>query len=433
MRDKFILLTTQEVPMTIDIHHSATHSLDIEKIRRDFPILKREIADGKTLVYLDNAATSQTPVQVIAEITRFYRDHNANIHRGVHTLSIEATDLHENARKKIAHFFNAPDPNECIFTRGTTESINLVAHAWGRQHLRKGDRVVITEIEHHSNIVPWQILRDELGIELKYIPMASDGGLDMDYASDLISDNTKLVAVTAMSNALGNITEISPIVKLAKKVGALVLLDGAQSAPHLKTDFQLLDIDFFACSAHKMLGPTGIGLLWAKMEHLATMRPFMGGGDMILTVNMENSTWADIPAKFEAGTPNIAGAIGFGAACDYLTDVGMHNIRHHEMQITQYALDRLEKIERVQVFGPLDSTKQGGVISFNVEGIHPHDVGQVLDSDGIAIRTGHHCAQPIMLALNVPATARASFYLYNTEREVDKLAEALNTVIEYFG
>ena len=419
--------------MATNKYQSMNYSLDIEKIRRDFPILRREISDGKPLVYLDNAATSQTPVQVIADITRFYRDHNANIHRGVHTLSIEATELHELARKKIAQFFNAPTSDECIFTSGTTESINLVAHAWGRQHLRKGDRIVITEIEHHSNIVPWQILRDEVGIELKYIPMLSDGTLDMDYASDLITANTKLVAVTAMSNALGNITEVSAVVDLAKKAGALVLLDGAQSAPHLKTDIQQLDIDFFACSAHKMLGPTGIGLLWAKMEHLTTMKPFMSGGDMILTVSMENSTWADIPAKFEAGTPNIAGAIGFGAACDYLTNVGMENIRNHEMQITQYALDKLQRIERVRIFGPLDSEKRGGVISFDIEGVHPHDVGQVLDSEGVALRTGHHCAQPIMSALNVPATARASFYLYNTEKEVEKLTEALNAVIKYFG
>ncbi|MEE2875046.1 MAG: cysteine desulfurase [Chloroflexota bacterium] len=419
--------------MATNQYQSMNYSLDIEKIRRDFPILRREISDGKSLVYLDNAATSQTPVQVIADITRFYRDHNANIHRGVHTLSIEATELHENARRKIAHFFNAPTSDECIFTSGTTESINLVAHAWGRQHLKKGDRIVITEIEHHSNIVPWQILRDEVGIELKYIPMLSNGALDMDYASDLITTNTKLVAITAMSNALGNITEVSAVVDLAKKAGALILLDGAQSAPHLKTDIQQLDIDFFACSAHKMLGPTGIGLLWAKMEHLTTMKPFMSGGDMILTVSMENSTWADIPAKFEAGTPNIAGAIGFGAACDYLTNVGMENIRNHEMQITQYALDKLQRIERVRIFGPLDSEKRGGVISFDIEGVHPHDVGQVLDSEGVAIRTGHHCAQPIMSALNVPATARASFYLYNTEKEVEKLTEALNTVIEYFG
>jgi len=433
MRGKFALVEAQERPMATNKYQSMNYSLDIEKIRRDFPILRREISDGKPLVYLDNAATSQTPVQVIADITRFYRDHNANIHRGVHTLSIEATELHELARKKIAQFFNAPTSDECIFTSGTTESINLVAHAWGRQHLRKGDRIVITEIEHHSNIVPWQILRDEVGIELKYIPMLSDGTLDMDYASDLITANTKLVAVTAMSNALGNITEVSAVVDLAKKAGALVLLDGAQSAPHLKTDIQQLDIDFFACSAHKMLGPTGIGLLWAKMEHLTTMKPFMSGGDMILTVSMENSTWADIPAKFEAGTPNIAGAIGFGAACDYLTNVGMENIRNHEMQITQYALDKLQRIERVRIFGPLDSEKRGGVISFNIEGVHPHDVGQVLDSNGVAIRTGHHCAQPIMSALNVPATARASFYLYNTEKEVEKLTEALNAVIKYFG
>ncbi len=407
--------------------------LNIEQIRRDFPVLKRTVGNDKPLVYLDNAATSQTPVQVIAEITRFYRDHNANIHRGVHTLSVESTELYEGARNTIADFLGAPSASECIFTRNTTESINLVASAWGKSNLEEGDEIVISEIEHHSNIVPWQIIRDELNVSLRFIPMLTDGSLDVDAAAEIIGPRTKLVAITAMANSLGNITPLADIIEMAKKHDALVLVDGAQSAPHMQTDVAALGADFFACSAHKMLGPTGIGLLWAKAEVLDTMQPFMTGGDMISTVTMSQSTWAEIPAKFEAGTPNIEGAIAFGAACNYLDNIGMTSIRNHEKELTGFALDKLNSIEEITIFGPSDVEKRGGVISFALQGIHPHDIGQFLDSEGIAIRAGHHCAQPVMSALNVPATARASFYLYNTEAEIDHLTDTLKQVVKYFG
>ena len=416
-------LTTPEV----------THlPFDIERIRRDFPILKRDIGDAR-LVYLDNAATSQRPVQVLAEMTRFYRDHNANIHRGVHTLSVEATDLYEEARRKVASFINARRPEELVFTRNTTESINLVAHGWGRKFLQAGDEVVISEIEHHSNIVPWQMLRDERGIVLKYIPMQPDGTLDLDVARQVIGPKTKLLAVTAMSNALGTIVPLDVLIPMAREHGAKVLIDGAQSVPHLPVDVQALDADFLAFSAHKMLGPTGMGALWARYELLDQMNPFMGGGDMILTVTMERSTWADVPAKFEAGTPNVGGAIGFGAAVDYLSALGMDAVRAHEVELTDYALRRLGDVPGVSIFGPPNAEDRGGVISFELEGVHPHDVGQVLDTHGVAVRTGHHCAQPVMAALTVPATARASFYIYNTTDEVDRLAVALEEVSRFFG
>ncbi len=405
---------------------------DINRIRRDFPILKRDIG-GVPLVYLDNAATSQKPVQVIAELTRFYRDHNANVHRGVHTLSVEATELYEGARSKIAAFIGASDPHEIIFTRGTTESINLVAHSWGRKHLQAGDEVVVSEIEHHSNIVPWQMLRDERGIVLKYIPMLPDGTLDLQVARSLIGPKTKLLSITAMSNALGTIVPLQELIPLAKAQGALVLVDGAQSVPHMAVDVQALGIDFLAFSGHKMLGPTGIGVLWGRMPVLESMDPFMGGGDMILNVTMEQSTWADVPAKFEAGTPNIADAIGLGAAVDYLSALGMDEVRRHEIEITDYALRRLGDVPGVTIFGPMDAQQRGGVVSFELEGVHPHDVGQVLDTKGVAIRTGHHCAQPVMAALDVPATARASFYIYNTTAEVDALASALEAASAFFG
>ena len=405
---------------------------DINRIRRDFPILKREIG-GVPLVYLDNAATSQKPVQVIAELTRYYRDHNANVHRGVHTLSVEATELYEGARAKIAAFIGASDPHEIIFTRGTTESINLVAHSWGRKHLQAGDEVVVSEIEHHSNIVPWQMLRDERGIVLKYIPMLPDGTLDLQVARSLIGPKTKLLSITAMSNALGTIVPLQELIPLAKAQGALVLVDGAQSVPHMAVDVQALGIDFLAFSGHKMLGPTGIGVLWGRMPVLESMDPFMGGGDMILNVTMEQSTWADVPAKFEAGTPNIADAIGLGAAVDYLSALGMEKVRRHEIEITDYALRRLGDVPGVTIFGPMDAQQRGGVVSFELEGVHPHDVGQVLDTKGVAIRTGHHCAQPVMAALDVPATARASFYIYNTTAEVDVLASALEAASAFFG
>jgi len=406
---------------------------DLARIRRDFPILKREVAPGVPLVYLDNAATSQRPVQVIAAITRYYRDHNANIHRGVHTLSVESTDMYEEARNKIARFINAPDAREIVFTRNTTESINLVAHGWGRKFLKAGDEVVLTEIEHHSNIVPWQMLRDERGIVLRFIPMLPDGTLDLDEARRLIGPKTKLVSFTAMSNALGSIVPVPELVAMAKAEGATVLVDGAQSVPHLPVDVQALGIDFLAFSGHKMLGPNGIGILWGRLDLLDAMDPFLGGGDMILTVTLERSTWADVPAKFEAGTPDISGAIGFGVAVDYLNAVGMPAIRKHEIEITAYALRRLADVPGLSIFGRPNAEERGGVISFEMEGIHPHDVGQVLDTHGVAIRTGHHCAQPVMAALNVPATARASFYLYNTNEEVDALADALERTNAFFG
>ena len=406
---------------------------DIAKIRRDFPILKRDVDSGAKLVYLDNAATSQRPVQVIAEITRFYRDHNANIHRGVHTLSQEATALYEGVRETTRAFINAPDAREIVFTSGTTASINLVAHGWGRKFLQPGDEVVLSELEHHSNIVPWQLLRDERGIVLKFIPMLPDGTLDLESARELIGPQTKLLAISAMSNALGSIIPLDELVPLAKQHGALVLLDAAQAVPHLPVDVQALDADFVAFSAHKMLGPTGVGVLWARFEHLEGMDPFMGGGDMILTVTLDHSTWADVPTKFEAGTPNIAGVVGFGAALRYLDDVGMDQVRAHEVDLTRYALARLGDTPGVTIYGPPEAEDRGGVVSFSLEDVHPHDIGQVLDSHGVAIRAGHHCAQPVMAALEVPATARASFYIYNTRDEVDALVRAVEDTSRVFG
>ncbi len=406
---------------------------DIERVRRDFPVLQREVAPGVPLIYLDNAATSQRPVQVIAEITRYYRDHNANIHRGVHTLSVESTDMYEAARAKVAAFINAPDPREVIFTRNTTESINLVAYGWGRKFLGAGDEIVLSEIEHHSNIVPWQMLRDELGVVLNFIPMLPDGTLDMEYARNAIGEQTKLLAVTGMSNALGTIVPVAELVAMARAVGAKVLVDGAQSVPHMPQDVQALDIDFLAFSSHKMLGPTGVGVLWGRMEVLDEMNPFMTGGEMILTVTLEQSTWNEVPNKFEAGTPNIAGAIGLGAAVDYLSALGMDRVRAHEREIVEYAMRRLADTPGVEVFGPSDPDQRGGVVSFALDGVHPHDIGQVLDSRGVAIRAGHHCAQPVMAALKVPATARASFYIYNTRQEVDLLVSAVEEAGRYFG
>ena len=410
-----------------------SYQLDINKIRRDFPTLKREVNSGASLVYLDNAATSQRPVQVMAEITRFYRDHNSNIHRGVHTLSVEATDMYENARLKVSKFINAKNMSEIIFTRGTTESINLVVNSWGRKFLKPGDEVVISELEHHSNIVPWQMLRDSIGIELKYIPMLDNGHLNMEVANSIIGPKTKIVSITAVSNALGTILPVQEIIALAKKQDALVLVDCAQSVPHMEVDVQSMGADFIAFSAHKMLGPTGVGVLWGKINILETMDPFLGGGDMILTVNMDHSTWAEVPSKFEAGTPNISGVIGFGAAIDYLNNVGMNNIRAHEMELTAYALQKMSDIPGITIFGPDTAEERCGVISFALENIHPHDIGQVLDDRGVAVRAGHHCAQPVMNVLGVPATVRASFYIYNTKEEIDALIDGLIVATNLFG
>jgi len=406
--------------------------LDIAAIRRDFPTLKR-IVNDRPLVYLDNAATSQRPVQVLAAETRFYRDHNANIHRGVHTLSIEATELYEAVREQVRALINAPATEEIIFTRGATESINLVAQSWGRTFLKPGDEVLITEIEHHSNIVPWQMLRDERGITLRYIPMLPDGTLDLDEARRLITGRTRLLAITLASNALGALAPVGDLAQLAHNHGALVLVDGAQAVPHMAVDVQALGADFLAFSGHKMLGPTGTGVLWGRRDLLEMMPPWQGGGDMILSVSMERSTWNDLPHKFEAGTPNIAGVIGLGAAIEYLQSLGMERVREHERALTGYALERLRTVPGIILYGPADPAQRVGVVSFGLHDIHPHDIGQVLDSYGVAIRAGHHCAQPVMQRLGIAATARASFYLYNTPEEVDALADAVGATARFFG
>ncbi|MYA21048.1 MAG: cysteine desulfurase [Chloroflexi bacterium] len=417
---------------TNSAHDGAGGAFDIERIRRDFPVLKREV-NGRPLVYLDNAATSHRPIQVMAEITRFYRDMNSNIHRGVHTLSVEATERFEAVRERMRAFIGASEPAEIIFTRNTTESINLVAHSWGRTFLEAGDEVLISEIEHHSNIVPWQMLRDERGIALCHIPMLPDGTLDLDEARRLIGPRTKLLAITLMSNALGTIVPVAELAALARAQGARVLVDAAQAAPHLPIDVEELGADFLACSAHKMLGPTGVGVLWGRRELLEEMPPFLGGGDMIASVSLEQATWNELPHKFEAGTPNIAGVIGFGVALDYLETIGMEAIRNHERDLTEYALGRLIDVPGVTLYGPLDPDLRGGVVSFGLEGVHPHDIGQVLDGAGVAIRAGHHCAQPVMRKLDVAATARASFYLYNTREEVDVLEAAVRETADFFG
>lgn len=421
--------------MTVEgsVPGGSVNSFDVEAVRRDFPILSRQLPGDRPLVYLDSAATSQKPVQVIARITQFYRDSNANIHRGVHTLSQESSQLYEDVRVQVKDFINAPSEREVIFTRNTTESINLVAHSWARAHLASGDEVLLSEIEHHSNIVPWQILRDEIGIVLKFIPMLADGTLDLEEARRQFTNRTKLLSITHMSNALGTIVPVKDLARWAHEAGALVLVDGAQSVPHLPVDVQDLDVDFLVFSAHKMLGPTGVGVLWSRMEVLETMRPFMGGGDMILSVTLEESTWNDIPYMFEAGTPNIAGVVAFGAAIDYLNRLDMSAIREHELDLVDYALRRLGDVPGVTIFGPGEAARRGGVVSFDVQGVHPHDVGQVLDSYGVAIRTGHHCAQPVMARLDVPATARASFHVYTTRGEVDVLATAVEEASRFFS
>jgi len=403
---------------------------DVEEIRHDFPILEREV-NGKPLVYLDNAATSQNPRQVIQTLTDYYERHNANVHRGVHRLAEEATVAYEDSRERVARFLGAPDSRGLIFTRGTTESINLVAHAWGRKNLREGDEVVLTEAEHHSNLVPWQLAARETGARLRFMPILDDGTLDMEEAERLIGPRTKLVSVIHASNVLGTINPVERLAELGRRAGALMLVDGAQSGPHLPVDIKALGCDFFACSGHKMLGPTGVGVLWGKPELLEQMDPFLGGGEMIREVHLDHSTWNDLPYKFEAGTMNIAQAIGLGAAVDYLDELGMENIREHEKQLGAYAYRRLSKIENLVLYGPDED--RTGLVSFSLPDVHPHDLSQLMDEEGIAIRSGHHCCQPLMRRLGVAATARASFYLYNTEEEVDALVEALVRAREFFG
>jgi cysteine desulfurase/selenocysteine lyase len=402
----------------------------VEEIRHDFPILKRKVGENK-LVYLDNAATSQKPRQVLDALAEYYEEHNANIHRGVHRLAEEATASYEEARQKVARFLGAPDMGGLIFTRGTTESINLVAHAWGRKFLREGDEVVLTEAEHHSNLVPWQLAARATGAKLRFIPILEDGTLDLEAAERLIGPRTKLVGCIHASNVLATINPVEKLARMAHEAGALMLVDGAQSAPHLPVSVETLGCDFFACSGHKMLGPTGVGVLWGRPEIMGEMDPFLGGGEMIREVHLDHSTWNDLPHKFEAGTMNIAQAVGLGAAVDYLGEQGMENVREHERQLGEYAYRRLSELEGVKIYGPMED--RTGLVSFSVPDVHPHDLSQLLDEEGIAIRSGHHCAQPLMRRLGVAATARASFYLYNTEKEVDALVEALVRAREFFG
>jgi len=404
-----------------------------ENLRKDFPILKRIVRDNKRLVYLDNASTTQKPNQVIDSISNYYRNYNSNIHRAVYSIAEEATEAYEATRDKIANFINVKDRREIIFVRGTTEAINLVAYSWGRSHIKEGDIIVTTEYEHHSNIVPWQLLTQEKGAKLEYIGMDDDGELILDDLDKyLATGKVKLVTFSLMSNVLGTITDAKKIIEKCKAAGVLTLIDAAQAVPHMKVDIEKLGCDFFAFSGHKMLGPTGIGVLWARKSVLETMSPFQGGGDMIREVHKYETTWNDLPYKFEAGTPNIADVIGFGAAIDYLTKIGMDNVREHEVEITKYAIEKLSEIKGIHIYGTKDISKRGGVISFNFADVHPHDVAQIIDGEGIAVRSGHHCAQVLMERLNVAATSRASFYIYNTKEDVDALVSSLNKVAKVF-
>ena len=413
--------------------HPSSPGLDPQALRADFPILGRRIA-GKQLVYLDNAASSQKPASVIAALDDYYENTHSNVHRGIHHLSQLATDAYEQARVKVANLIGAADPAELVWVRGATEGLNLVAQAWARPRLGPGDEVLVTNIEHHSNIVPWQLVCNQTGAKLRWYSL-SDHRQRPEPAefAPLISERTKVVALTAMSNVLGVTLDVAELARLAHAVGAVLVVDGAQSVPNQPIDVVAQGVDFLAFSGHKMLGPTGIGGLYGKRELLEEAEPYQGGGDMIATVAMEGSTWNRLPYKFEAGTPDIAGAIGLGVAADYLAAIGLQSIWEHEQRLTEYALARLAEIPDLLIYGPQDPEIRGGVVSFNLAGLHPHDLGQVLDSEGIAVRAGHHCAQPLMGALGVGSTTRASFYLYNTEDEIDALCAGIGKAREFFG
>ncbi|HEY2419890.1 MAG TPA: cysteine desulfurase [Neobacillus sp.] len=406
--------------------------MNIRDIRNQFPLLDQEV-NGKGLVYLDSSATSQKPIQVIEAIEKYYREINSNVHRGVHTLGTRATDAYEGAREKVRKFINAKSTQEVIFTRGTTTSLNTIAASYGAATLKEGDEIVITYMEHHSNIIPWQQVAKRTGAKLKYIPLQADGTLSLDDVRSTITANTKIVSIMQVSNVLGVINPVKEIAEIAHENGAIMVVDGAQSAPHMKIDVQDLDCDFLAFSGHKMCGPTGIGVLYGKKHLLENMEPIEFGGEMIDFVQLYESTWKELPWKFEAGTPIIAGAIGLGAAIDFLNEVGLDNIAKHEHKLAAYALDQLSSVEGMTIYGPLVPEKRAGLVTFNLSDVHPHDVATVLDAEGIAVRAGHHCAQPLMKWLNVSATARASFYLYNTEEEIDKLVDGLVKTKEYFS
>jgi len=406
--------------------------IDIERIRADFPILD-QVIDGNCLVYLDNAATTQKPRVVINAIIEFYRKYNANIHRGLHYLSEKSTEMYEHTREHVADFIGGVDPKEIIFTRGTTESINLVAYTWGEENINEGDEIVITEMEHHANLVPWVQLAKKKKAILKRIPITFCGHLDQSNINEIITPKTKLLALTHMSNVLGTINPVKELTALAHKHGAIVLADGAQSTPHLKVDVKELGVDFYAFSSHKMLGPTGVGVLYGKKALLEAMPPFNMGGEMIREVRFDHVTWAELPNKFEGGTPNIADVVAFDAALHYLEEIGMDNLRQHEMDLTKYTIDNLSAIPGLEIQGPQEMEQRGGAVSFTDNDLHPHDISTYLDSKGIAIRAGHHCAQPLMSILGKIATARASLYIYNNEADVDALVNALKGMRRYFG
>ncbi|MEW5322677.1 cysteine desulfurase [Geobacillus thermoleovorans] len=403
--------------------------MNVNEIRALFPILHQQV-NGHPLIYFDSAATSQKPLPVIEALDRYYREYNSNVHRGVHTLGTKATDAYEGAREKVRRFLNAQSAQEIIFTRGTTASLNLVAASYGRANVKEGDEIVITYMEHHSNLIPWQQLAKQTGATLKYIPLQEDGTIDWGDVKATITKAAKIVAIAHVSNVLGTINPVREIARLAHERGAVVVVDAAQSAPHMKIDVQELDCDFLAFSGHKMCGPTGIGVLYGKKKWLEQMEPIEFGGEMIDFVDLYDSTWKELPWKFEGGTPIIAGAIGLGAAIDFLEQVGLDSIAAHEHELAQYALERMADIEGVTVYGPKE---RAGLVTFNIDGVHPHDVATVLDAEGIAIRAGHHCAQPLMKWLHVTATARASFYLYNTKEEIDRFVAALQKAKEYFS
>lgn len=408
------------------------HTFDAERVRADFPILSRT-ARGKRLAYLDSAASTQKPQQVIDAINSFYSESNANVHRGVYELSERSTELYDQARASVARLINAPDRRQCIFVRNTTEGLNLVANSWGRSNLQSGDTIVLSMLEHHSNIVPWQVIAEQTGATLAFVDIDDAGRLDMEQLQEILGrGSVKVVAVTQVSNTLGTITPLKEITRLAHDAGAIVVADAAQSVPHMQVDVQDLDVDFLAFSGHKMVGPMGIGALYGRRDLLESMPPYQTGGSMIREVHLDHTTWADLPEKFEAGTPSVADAVGIASAADYLSALGFAGIREHEIALTNYALGQLREIPGITLFGP-DGEDRAGVVSFVLDGAHPHDIASILDGEGVAVRAGHHCAQPLMRRLDVTATARASFYIYNTEEDVDQLVGAVETVNSIFS
>ena len=402
--------------------------MNIHEIRKQFPILDQKV-NGKQLVYFDSAATSQKPIQVIETLERYYKEYNSNVHRGVHTLGTKATDAYEGAREKVRKFINAKSMEEIIFTRGTTTALNTVAASYGLENVKEGDEIVISYMEHHSNIIPWQQVAKKTGATLKYLPLQPDGTISLEDVRQTVTPNTKIVSIMQVSNVLGTINPVKEIGAIAHENGAIMVVDGAQSTPHMKVDVQDLNCDFYALSAHKMCGPTGIGVLYGKKELLNNMEPIEFGGEMIDFVDLQKSTWKELPWKFEAGTPIIGNAIGLGAAIDFLEEIGLDNIEKHEHELAQYALERLSEVDGVTIYGP---KHRAGLVTFNIEDVHPHDVATVLDVEGIAVRAGHHCAQPLMKWLKASSTARASFYLYNTKEEIDTFVESLIKTKEYF-